>query len=250
MSKIVRIEGDKEKTDIAKHEEKDPFTVYGEATKTKNIIVGSILLFSKGDYFASKKMVTKDVGETEFIANLDWMLTGWVRWEKKKPTAHVMVRVGSGAKPCKRATLGDLDETQWETDSRGNLIKPWQYSTYLPLVARSGEVYTFVTSSQGGISATGELGLRYGEHRKNNPDVFPLIKLVAGSYPHPDYGKVDIPKFLPAGYLPKTKFYEALKKPASTPARHRTSLTLATMMVASQGTAGISHSCQSRMAAK
>jgi hypothetical protein len=209
MTTIVRFD-DKEKTDVTRYEEKDPFIVYGEAIKTKNIIVGSILLFSKGDFLVNKAPV--EIGDTEFIANLDWMTTGWIHWKKKKPIAHVMVRIGSGAKPCKRAALGDTDDAKWETDNRGNPVKPWQYSTYMPLVARSGEVYTFVTSSRGGIDATGELGLRYGEHRKNNPDVFPLIKLIAASYPHPDFGKIHIPKFVPAGYLPKAKFYEALKE--------------------------------------
>jgi hypothetical protein len=208
--KIVKI--DDTKNTVVEAEEKDPFTAYGEATKAKNLLVGTILLFSKGDYFVNKQPVTQSIADIEFIANMDWMLTGWVHWRSKKPVATVMVRIGSGLRPCKRAAVGDMDEKLWEKDSRGNPIKPWQYSTYLPLVARTGEVYTFVTSSRGGIDATGELAARYGEHRKHNPDVFPLIRLTPAAYPHPDYGQVDIPKFVPAGYLPKTKFYEALKE--------------------------------------
>jgi hypothetical protein len=208
MTKIAKID-DKKITEV---EEKDPFTAYGEATKAKNLIVGSMLQFSNGDYIVNKNPVTAEIADIEFIANMDWMLTGWVHWAKKKPIAHVMVRIGSGLRPCRRAALGDMDETLWEKDGKGDPVKPWQYSTYLPLVARTGEAYTFLTSSRGGIDATGELAARYGEHRKHNPDVFPLIKLAPATYPHPDYGRVDIPKIVPAGYLPKAKFYEALQE--------------------------------------
>src|SRR5438128_173716 len=77
----------------------------------------------------------------------------------------------------KRSELGHTDQERWEVDSHGEKRDPWQFTNYLPLLAESGELFTFTTSSRGGIGAIGELCRRYSQHRKHHPDVLPMIAL-------------------------------------------------------------------------
>ena len=74
------------------------------------------------------------------------------------------------------------------------------------------QLYTFTTSSRGGISAIAGLSRRYANHRRHHPDVFPLIALGVDSYQHPnrEYGRIKFPVFAPAGYAPKKDFLAAL----------------------------------------
>src|SRR5262249_13457426 len=69
-------------------------------------------------------------------------------------------------------------------------------------------LFTFTTSSRGGLGAVGELARRYARHRRNNPDVHPVIALDFGSYKHANkaYGIIKYPEFAPAGYEHKGKF--------------------------------------------
>jgi hypothetical protein len=75
-----------------------------------------------------------------------------------------------------------------------------------------GELFTFTTSSRGGISAIAGLARRYANHRRRHPDDFPRIALGVDSYQHPnrEFGRIKFPVFAPAGYEPKRKFLDAL----------------------------------------
>jgi hypothetical protein len=139
-------------------------------------------------------------------------MAGWIRWENSKPVEHIMVRVADDRPLPKRDDLGDVDKTRWEKDSSGELRDPWQFTNYLPLMNNEGSLYTFATSSRGGLGAIGELCRLYAQHRKRHPDVHPMIALGVGSYQHQkrEYGRIKFPKFTPMGWEQKSKFNEAL----------------------------------------
>src|SRR4029079_4238740 len=187
---------------------KDPFAAFGESVTTKSPVYGLIMRFSGGKYCWGATEIPLG---SDFIAGMDLTYIGSVRWINKRPDAYAMARVASGLKPPKRKTLGDLDRALWPKGRNGEPEDVWQFAVYLPLMSKEGQPYTFVTQSRGGIGVTGELARRYAEHRKNNPNVFPLIRLNSREYDHPEHGTVITPVFDPVGYLPKDKFYEALK---------------------------------------
>jgi hypothetical protein len=123
-----------------------------------------------------------------------------------------MVRVADGVNPERREQLGDDDPTKWEVDVNGQQKDPWQFSNYLPLMAADGTLYTFTTSSRGGLGAIGDLARLYARHRRKHGDVFPLIALGVDSYQHANkaYGRIKYPVFTPMGWEDKAKFNEAL----------------------------------------
>jgi hypothetical protein len=123
-----------------------------------------------------------------------------------------MYRVAGGQAVPKRAELGDANHALWETDNNGKPRDPWQFTNYLPLLNEAGELFTFTTSSRGGIGAIGELCRRYSQHKRRHPNVLPIIGLDVDSYQHKvkEYGRIKFPKFAPMGWAPKSTFAEAL----------------------------------------
>jgi len=188
----------------------DPFLAYADAVAPRSI-VGDMLKFSKGDYLAGEegKVITPG---TQFTANCDELLAGYIKWQDSKPVEQRMIRVADGIAPPLRTDLGDTDKSLWETDDKGEPKDPWQFTNYLPLMDADGGLFTFTTSSRGGLGAVGELVRRYARHRKNNPDVHPVVALRVGSYKHANkaYGIIKFPEFMPAGYEQKGRFAAAM----------------------------------------
>jgi bifunctional DNA primase/polymerase-like protein len=137
----------------------DPFTAYANAMAPRNI-VGTLLRFSKGDYLAGEEGAAVP-GGTVMTANVGELLVGWVLWADNKPTQQIMFRVADGKPVPKRSELGHTDQERWEVDSHGEKRDPWQFTNYLPLLAESGELFTFTTSSRGGIGAITKSGGRH-----------------------------------------------------------------------------------------
>jgi hypothetical protein len=188
----------------------DPFLLYADAVAPV-FIIGKLLRFSKGDYFAGESGMEIPVGTTVTV-NVDELMAGWIKWANGKPAEHRMVRIADGKPPQKRGDLGDFDQTLWEIGADGERRDPWQFSNYLPMMGENGELFTFTTSSRGGLNAVADVVRRYGRHRKHHPDVFPLIKLNVGAYQHPnkEYGRIKFPDFFPDGWAPKTAFAAAM----------------------------------------
>jgi hypothetical protein len=187
----------------------DPLAAYADAISPQ-YIVGKMLRFSKGDYIVGKDDTVKP--GTQFTANPDELLAGWIKWFDNKPVDQIMVRVDDGIRPKKREELGDTDVKQWATDSNGKPKDPWQFTAYLPLMDENGELFTFTTNSKGGHGAIADLARRYAKHRNKHPNVLPLIALNVDSYLHkdPQLGRIKFPVFEPAGYVPKADFVAAL----------------------------------------
>lgn len=198
------------------------FQNYGDAVSQKSI-VGKLLKFSKGDYLAGEN--DDEIAEgTKFVANMDELMVGWIRWADNKPTDQIMGRIAEGYQAPKRHELGDNDKSQWETDEQGRERDPWQFSNYLILKTPDGKdedsLFTFTTSSRGGLNAIGELCKAYGKIMRQKPDEFPVIELGVDSYNHPkkEYGRIKVPTFKVAGWAPKADFVAALEgEKADTP---------------------------------
>jgi len=197
-------------TALVKNSGVDPFEAYANAISPRTI-VGELLKFSKGDYLVGEEGKVLKTG-TKFTANLDELLVGWIKWQGGKPVEHRMVRVADGIAAAARTDLGDANTANWEKDKDGEAKDPWQFSNYLPLLDAEGKLYTFTTSSRGGLGAIGELARRYGRHRRHNPDVHPVITLDVDSYQHKnkEFGRIKFPQFTAAGYEQKARFSEAM----------------------------------------
>ena len=82
-------------------------------------------IHARGDFLAGQSDDEVSPG-TKFVANMDEMLAGWIRWEANKPTDHVMGKVSEGYQAPRRNELGDTDKTLWEIDEQGRERDPWQ----------------------------------------------------------------------------------------------------------------------------
>jgi hypothetical protein len=94
----------------------------------------------------------------------------------------------------------------WETDNDGNPRDPWQFTNHLVLAnPDDGQIYTFVTSSKGGLNALGVLCKQYGQAMRQRPNEWPIVELGMGSYAHRDKsrGRIKHPTFKIVGWAPK-----------------------------------------------
>jgi hypothetical protein len=68
----------------------------------------------------------------------------------------------------------------------------------LPLIARQTKaIYTFVTSTRGGIDAVAKLCEKHADKSHANPRLYPIVALGVDSYLHSNrsYGRVKTPTF-------------------------------------------------------
>jgi hypothetical protein len=194
----------KQKTTLPADEAGNTFEIYGNAATTRSI-TGTLLKFSKGDYLAGQDGVDVPVG-TRFVAQMESLTVGWVRWENNAPTEQRMGSVADAYQPERRGDLGDMDKATWETDDDGKPRDPWQFSNYLILRrVDHDEIFTFVTSSKGGLSAIGELCKGYGKTMRQKPDQSPVIELGVDSYQHRDrsLGRIKFPTFVVVDWVAK-----------------------------------------------
>ena len=200
------------------------FSQYGNAT-SMSTIVGSLVKFEKGDWLLGSE--GSEIEATrQFTAVMDELLIGWQKWEDKKPVATDMGKLAEGFRPSNRDALGDDDEDLWEKDDNEKPRDPWQKANIL-LLRTPGtngtdddDLFTYPTSSQGGIKAIGELCKQYVRMTKEKGPGYPIIELSFSSYKHEKYGKVKTPVLKVVGWEPKhfdvaeTKKVEAPKAAA------------------------------------
>lgn len=185
------------------------FESYGN-TASQTTIVGQLLKFSKGDWLVGQDGREVKPG-TKFVAVMDQLSVGWVKWEDSKPVEQLMGLICEGFVPLKRKDLGDNDETEWDVNMDGRPSDPWQFTNNLVLrdaglsELSDDHMYTFATSSRGGISAIGEICKAYGKEMRKQPDMYPVIELAVDSYNHPNkaYGRIKTPVLKVVGWEPK-----------------------------------------------
>ena len=196
----------------------NPFESYANAMST-NRIVGELLKFAKGDYFAGQQAREIPLG-TKFVAIMDQLMIGWVKWRDAAPVEQIMGLLAQGYKPKRRSELDDNDPAQWETDDEtGDPQDPWQFTNYLILAdPNTKELYTFAASSRGALGAVGELCKERGKHMREKPDEDPVIKLGVGSYLHRNkaYGRIKFPILEVVDWVDKAPFVQALEGTGTT----------------------------------
>ena len=183
------------------------YEAYGEATANRNI-VGRLLKFTKfGEFTAGVENEEIPTG-TKLVAHMPSLLAGFIKWENNRPIAQVMGAIGEGFAPPKRGELGDTDQSLWEHYDDDRPRDPWQFSNYLVFVnLDTSDLFTFTTSSRGGLNAVGELSKTYGKHIRQAPDELPLVELGCGSYQHSNrsYGEIRFPIFKIVAWLPSQR---------------------------------------------
>jgi hypothetical protein len=185
----------------------DGFEAYANCVEP-NSIVGDLLRFSKGEYVAGQNGETVKLG-TCVIAHMDKATAGWQKWLNRKVCDHTLKLLIDGFEMIPRDALGDLNRSEWERNSRGELQDPWVFSAYLICkIPDKPVIYTFNTSSKGGHGAIGKLARVY--QRRKNPDAFPIVELQRDSYIHRNFGKVYVPHFRVVGWVSKSEMIETL----------------------------------------
>ena len=192
----------------------DPFDEFGNEFGGQNHIHGDLLRFTKhGVYKAGQEQEKIDDG-TRVLAYMPGLMKGYVKWQKQQPVRHIIGLVAEGYRPPQRDELGDLDEANWG-ELNGRPIDPWQYTAYIPMLDDSGQLYTFVTASRGGLGMLSELSKKYAARRKMHPNDIPIIKLTSRSYDHPDYGETFAPVFKIDGWAKIPADFDELKNALS-----------------------------------
>src|ERR1017187_1991958 len=190
------------------------FVDYGQAAGGQSNIIGKLLKFSKGDYTAGADNDEVEEG-TEVVVNMDSILVGWQRWSDNKPAEQLMGAVSAGFQAARRDTLGHDDEDKWEVDDQGKSRDPWQFSNLALMRGNDkvGELYTFTSSSKGGIGAIGRLCVEYGKVMREMPDAWPVITLGVDSYIHPNksFGRIKFPVFKVVDWADKSLFHDVDK---------------------------------------
>jgi hypothetical protein len=187
------------------------FAAYGESAGTTSYIVGDLLKFSKGDWLTGKD--NRELADgTKLVAVMDTLAVGWQRWENQRPVEHRMGLLVDGFVPPPREELGDTDEGLWDRDDNNEARDPWQLTNYIQLVDPENKdaVYTFTTSSKGGLSAIAKLCREYGRAREKEgrEEQLPLVVLSTGSYAHRDrsLGRIKFPVLTIIGWVNKADF--------------------------------------------
>jgi hypothetical protein len=198
--------------------EPNPWLAYGEVASA-HAIVGDLLKFSKGDFVAGQDAREIPLG-TELVANMDSLEIGYIKWSDNRPVDRRMGLVVDGFKPVRRSELDDNNRELWDVDDDGKPRDPWQFSNNLIMAdATTGDLYTFSTSSKGGLNAIGELCKAYGQMMRQRPDEWPVVTLGVGSYAHSNksYGRIKFPIFEIVAWAPKDGSEPAPVTPAPAP---------------------------------
>ena len=122
------------------------------------------------------------------------IITCWVRWWDRAPTEHRVTR--SGQMHPRREDLPDQDKTLWQPGLDDKPANPWKDSRYMHLIdLRTGQDYTFVTDTDGGRMAVGELKNAIRNVRIARPGALAVIKLDTGTFKSRKFGLVPRPVF-------------------------------------------------------
>jgi hypothetical protein len=130
----------------------------------------------------------------ELVPNMTGAKIGWLKWQGGDVIEERMFPWATGH-PF-REDLGDLDQGLWERADDGKPIDMWSETATLPFKnPRTGEEFTFSTSSTGGRQAVAKLVYAWRHGVAQGKSGLPVISLGSDSYPHKKYGKVHFPVF-------------------------------------------------------
>jgi hypothetical protein len=202
MAKDIEKTENENETLPAKNPQHNPYEAYGAQAAQRNF-VGQILKFAKGNYRFGQNNAELEAG-TKVIVDMRTLTVGWQKWQDDRPIDSHMGLVNENFQPPLRKTIGPTeDDGTWEIDKVTKQPRdPWQFSNMVVMreVGTTGEdegLYSFVTSSRGGINAIGVLSKAYGKKIREDSEALPIIELNADEYQHSTkaYGMIDIPVF-------------------------------------------------------
>jgi hypothetical protein len=182
------------------------FEAHG-AQATNRTIKGQILKFTKGFWKAGMENDEVDP-KIQLIVDMRTLTVGWQKWENDKPVDNHMGLVSERFQAPSRRSIGDHDKEYWERDEvSGEPRDPWQSSNMVLLreMGTTGEdegLFTFITSSRGGLSAVGVLSQRYGRKIREDDQALPVVELSKSSYKHSNklYGEIYTPVLKVVGW--------------------------------------------------
>lgn len=198
------------------------FEQYG-ATASMNMITGTLIKFAKGDWLMGQE--EEEVkADRQFVCVMDDLQIGWTKWVDNKPAAQHMGKLAEGFAPPRRNELGDDDESMWDVDTSGNPRDPWQFTNSLIMKtpgksgADEADLFTFSTSSKGGINAIGDLCKAYVRMLREKGPGNPIVTLSSSSYKHsnPEYGRIKKPMLNIVGWEPLKAAAPAIEAPEET----------------------------------
>jgi hypothetical protein len=170
---------------------------YLEAAAEAGNPFGKLLKFVKGKWEIGDDEVPLG---TEYIAHIDQLARGWVRFEDGKVTDYKIEKVADGIKLPARDELPDNDPKKWtEKDADDNPRDPWCKQWYLPLIGvDNNDFATFVSGSNGGSNAIANLCRVYGHNMRDG--LLPIVALKTTSYKHKKYGRIEEPDLPVVGW--------------------------------------------------
>jgi hypothetical protein len=171
-------------------------------------IVGRMIKFGKDGAFITADDDEPVDEQAEFVALCDETLIGWIRFhiEEDTPPDRVQGLLYDGFVMPARTTLGDADETQWQPGLSGAPEDPWKHQICLVLQnTATRELSTFVTTSQTGRRAIGNLLRHFDRMQRQGGNELPVVKLKPGGFNHrdPRVGWVATPQFQIVGRAPR-----------------------------------------------
>jgi hypothetical protein len=131
----------------------------------------------------------------EVVCDTRNVFHGWTKFVDGKIAGKpAIVRVSQ--RPKNRSELGDLDETEWPTDTDGKPKDPWGFATYMPMMGRDqGETYIYISTSRSGQSAVQNLIGVYANkvREKGDLDRLPIVRWGKESFRSKYKGKLWAP---------------------------------------------------------
>lgn len=171
-----------------------------------SMIAGKLVKFSKEGKFIVAESEEEISPDDDFVALCDETLVGWIKFNDDAPPDRHQGLLYDGFVMPARESLGDLDVTEWPAGLSGQPADPWQHQICLVLQSpTTQELFTFVTSSQTGRRAVGNLLRHYDRMRRTDKDSYPVVRLKPSGFAHRDerVGWVHVPAFAVVGRVPK-----------------------------------------------
>ena len=178
---------------------------------------GMLLLYKKGKYTYGQDRTLLPLG-TELVAIIHEIRFGHVKWGhsasgKPKIIGTALGRLADRFKP-NRDVLGELDESQWPYDDKGNRTDPWLHTVYTPMISRDGSMlFTFSTHSFFGREAAYGLQKDYAAEARNHRGCYPVVRLDTTTVETKSYGDVHAPTLEIVGWQDKPQYVIASAEP-------------------------------------
>jgi hypothetical protein len=183
----------------ARYEAIDPFASF--ANEGGAGIVGKLLSCKKGTWGIGQDETAPPSG-ARYLALMDSMMRGWLRWWGGVVTAADVGRVADNFLVKHRFALGEMDEAEWEKNPDGRPRDPWGKTYRMLLVecaAPHGDL-TFSSGSFGAELAFRELAGTYAVGREQHPGACPVVELSTDTWTSKSYGKQVRPAFPVVGW--------------------------------------------------